>query len=378
MSFVLAPRPAAALAVMLLSATPAVANTYTITYLVSDQAGAAHTDAKLKNAWGIAFLPNDYFWIADNRTGVSTLYDGAGVKNTLTVKLPLPPPPRRPDIDAKVAAPTGMVSYTGSNFWVANDPLWPARFIFDSEDGTISAWFIGEGSVATLQIDNSLNGANCKPTPKPSCQGAVYKGLALGKSTAHGVLLYATNFRSGKVETYNGKWQPVDLGVTAFHDSKIPAGFAPYNIVNIAGRLYVTYGKQDATRHDSVNCRACGYVDIFTTDGVLVKRLIGAGNNAQLNAPWGLAMAPGSFWPGGALLVGNFGNGRINAYNTNGLFLGALRNKATGKPLSIDKLWAIVFTGAKGPPNSSPSKLYFTSGPNDEANGRFGSLTPSP
>jgi uncharacterized protein (TIGR03118 family) len=226
-------------------------------------------------------------------------------------------------------------------------------------------------------IDNSLNGANCKPKPKATCQGAVYKGLALARSKTHGHLLYATNFRSGKVEVYNRLFKPVNLGASAFVDHRIPAGYSPYNIVALNNQLYVTYGKQDSAKHDSVSCPRCGFVNIFTTDGVLVKRLIPAGKNAQLNAPWGIAIAPASFWPGGAVLVGNFGDGRINAFDNAGKFLGALQNAATKKPIALPKLWAITFTGNHGPPHSDPHALYFSSGPNDETNGRFGSIAVS-
>ncbi len=326
----------------------------------------------------MAFLPGDLFWIGDNKTGVSTLYDGAGNIDSLVVKVPLPPPPLRLDINPKASAPTGVVSNTANDFFVDGDPFWPARFIFDTEDGTISGWFDTGGPFAYIEVDNSLNGANCKPMPAANCQGAVYKGLALGRNKTRGALLFATNFRSGQIEVYDNTFKPISLGATAFVDSRIPAGYAPYGIANLGGDLYVTYASQDAAKHDSVSCMGCGFVNIFNTNGRLLRRLIPAARNGHLNAPWGVALAPDSFWPGGAVLVGNFGNGRINAFDGTGKFLGALGDAATKLPMRIPNLWTIMFTGANGPPSTNPSALYFTSGPRSEVAGRFGSITPAP
>jgi uncharacterized protein (TIGR03118 family) len=353
---------------------PAVAaNDYTIDYLVSNQPGAKHKDPHLQNPWGVAFLPGAPFWISDNNSGLSTLYDGDGNIESLVVTIPLPPPPRRQDI-GKFSAPTGMVSNSANDFFVEGDPNWPALFIFDSEDGTIAGWFSAAGTSADLVVDNSLNGAGCKPVTA-HCQGAVYKGLALGSNKTNGPLLFATNFRSGKIEVYNNKFTEISLGATAFLDDKIPAGYSPYGIANLGGDLYVTYAKQDGPKHDSVACAGCGFVDIFTTDGKLVSRLLPAGKNAQLDAPWGVALAPDSFWPGGAVLVGNFGNGWINAFDHTGKFLGSLQNAATKQPVVISNLWTIMFTGPHGPPKTSPSTLYFTSGPTNQTDGRFGAIT---
>lgn len=371
-------RQAALSAAILVSAvglaSASYASNYEIAILVSNGSDGATKDTRLRNAWGLAFLPGEDFWVNDAATGFSTIYDGNGLISGPAVTVPLPPKPRRPDIGRK-SAPTGLVSNTGNNFFVDHDPFWPSRFIFASEDGTISGWWDGAGTMASIQIDNSLNGANCKPKPSASCQGAVYKGLALAKSKKHGNLLYATNFRSGKVEVYDDKWQPVDLGARAFRDTLIPAGYAPYGIFNLGGKLYVTYGKQDADKHDSVSCAGCGFVNIFDTDGGIVRRLIKAGSNTQLNAPWGVAIAPDDFYTGGAVLVGNFGDGRINAYTPTGSYLEALSDSATEMPLVIDGLWSIMFTGPNGPPNSDASKLYFTAGPFDESSGRFGTLS---
>ena len=355
----------------------AAANDYIVDYLVSNLTGAAHRDPHLQNPWGVAFLPGAPFWISDNNSGLSTLYDGDGDINSLVVKIPLPPPPLRPDVNPKASAPTGIVANSADDFFVNGDPNWPARFIFDTEDGTISGWFSTAGTSADLVINNSLNGAHCKPKPAADCQGAVYKGLALGSNKTNGALLFATNFRSAKIEVYNSSFQAVNLGATAFVDDKIPAGYSPYGIANLAGDLYVTYAKQDAPKHDSVSCPGCGFLDIFNTDGALVSRLLPAGKNAQLDAPWGVTLAPDSFWPGGAVLVGNFGNGWINAFDHTGKFLGSLQNSATKEPVAIQDLWTIMFTGPNGPPNTSPGTLYFTSGPDNQTDGRFGSITPA-
>jgi len=356
--------------------TAAAANGYTIDYLVANQPGAKHKDPNLQNPWGVAFLPGAPFWISDNNSGVSTLYDGDGNIESLVVTIPLPPPPRRQDI-GKFSAPTGIVANSANDFFVDGDPNWPARFIFDTEDGTIAGWFSTSGTMASLEVDNSLNGAHCKPKPAADCQGAVYKGLALGSNKTKGPLLFATNFRSGKIEVYNSQFAEISLGATAFVDDKIPAGYSPYGIANLGGDLYVTYAKQNGPKHDSVSCAGCGFVDIFTTEGALVSRLLPAGKNAQLDAPWGIALAPDSFWPGGAILVGNFGNGWINAFDHKGNFLGSLENAGTKKPVVIQNLWTILFTGPHGPPNTSPGALYFTSGPMNQMDGRFGSITPA-
>jgi len=361
----------------LLAPSPALAAGYTVHYLLSNQAGADHRDAKLRNAWGMAFQRKNFLWINQNRSGASGIYAGDGSKAGVEVTIPLPAAPLRPDVDPHASAPTGIVANAANNFFVSNDPLWPAQFIFATEDGTIAAWFEGEGTDATREIDNSLSGAHCKPTPKATCQGAVYKGLALGKSKTRGALLYATNFRSGKVEVYDDTYQPVDLGAAAFVDSKIPAGYAPYNIVNLGGKLYVTYARQDAAKHDSVSCKRCGFVDVFTADGALVRRLVPKAGNQKLNAPYGVAIADDTFWPGGAVLVGNFGDGRINAYTMAGAWIATMKD-ASNKPIVLDGLWAILFPGAKGFGDSDPTKLYFTSGPTGEANGRFGTVSVAP
>jgi len=362
--------------VSVIPTTAAAQNSYTVEYLVSNQLGAKHLDRKLQNPWGVAFLPGAAFWISDNNSGSSTLYNGDGTKQGV-FKIPLPPPPLRSDINPEASAPTGIISNSANDFFVDGDPSWPAEFIFDTEDGTLAGWFSTAGTKAFIVVNNSLVGAHCKPKPTRNCQGAVYKGLALGNSATNGPLLFATNFRSGQIEVYNNTFQPVSLGATAFVDQQIPAGYSPYGIANLGGNLYVTYAKQNKPKHDSVSCAGCGFVDIFNTDGVLVARFLPSGKNGQLDAPWGITIAPDSFWPGGAVLVGNFGDGLINAFDSNGNFLGSLQNAATKQPVTIQNLWTIAFTGSQGPPNSNQGALYFTSGPGNQTDGRFGSIVPA-
>jgi uncharacterized protein (TIGR03118 family) len=198
---------------------------------------------------------------------------------------------------------------------------------------------------------------------------AVYKGLAQAVASDGHTYLYAANFRSGRVEAYDGTFTPVELPGGLFVDTKIPAGFAPFNVQELAGQLYVSYAKQDATLHDDVAGQGNGFVDVFTNDGAFVKRLVTRG---QLNSPWGLALAPASFGRfGGALLVGNFGNGKINAYNiNNGARLGELRG-TNNKPIAIDGLWGLRFGNGNA---AKTGELLFSAGPDGESHGLLGKI----
>jgi len=241
-----------------------------------------------------------------------------------------------------------------------------ATFIFDGEDGTITAWnpaadpVVAGHSTASLVIDNS--GA-----------GAVYKGLAYG-TNARGNFLFATNFHSGAIEAYNTSFQLTALDGT-FTDPNLPAGYAPFGIANIDGDLFVTYAKQDAAKHDPVRGDGLGFVDVFSTSGRFVRRFASRG---VLNAPWGVVRAPIGFGAfGGDVLIGNFGNtgrfaGWITAFGNRGEFRGELR-RPDGRPVAIDGLWALSFGTFSG---SDADTLYFTAGPNDEADGLFGKLAP--
>ncbi len=322
--------------------------------LVSDLPGVAdRTDPNLVNPWGIAHGPTTPFWIADNHNGVSSIYDGNGVQARAPVAIPGPAGSKLP------GAPTGIVFNSTTDFIVG--PNQPAKYIFATEDGTIAAW--NSGTSAVLKVDLSA-------------LGTVYKGLALGSSGGKNYL-YAANFNAGRVEVFDANFAAVALA-GSFTDPNLPAQFAPFNIQDIGGKLYVTYAKPDAAKHDDVSGPGNGFVNVFDTSGQFVKRLVSQG---ALNSPWGVVLAPAGFGGfGGALLVGNFGDGLINAFNpTTGAWLGALRDGAN-KPLSIDGLWGLAFgNGAKA---GDTHTLFFTAGiaggGNVEDHGLFGRITPIP
>jgi uncharacterized protein (TIGR03118 family) len=369
-------------------------NTYVVTALVSDLAGKAKfQDPVLQNSWGVAFSPaGSPFWIADNATGCSTLYDGAGVKQALQVSIPLPgkvgvpstdcqtvkPPPAPPPTPTP-AAPTGIIWNPSAAFVVpgtvstANPKGIPAIFIFDTEDGTISAWAGGltPPTNAVIAVDNSKS--------PNAAHGAVYKGLAFGVNV-HGAFLFATNFRAGTIDVFGpptapGGSAPGGLFTSAttdggFTDPQIPAGFAPFGIQNINGDLFVTYAKQNAQKNADVAGPGNGFVDVFDTDGHLLRRFASRG---PLNSPWGVARASFAFGRfSGEILVGNFGNGKINVFDSRGRFIDEL-DGPNDKPLVIDGLWTLTLGGGA---NSSSDTLYFTAGPNGETDGLFGTIIP--
>ncbi len=330
--------------------TLASAQKYSQTNLVSDVPGwAATVDPNLVNSWGMAFSATSPVWIADNGTGLSTLYTGTGSIVPLVVTIPPPMGAEGP------SAPTGLVFSGGGAFAVkAHDLSGNSVFIFDTEDGTIAGWS------PTVDLHNAVIAVD------NSASGAIYKGLAIG-STEEGTFIYATNFNSGWVEMYdsNFKW------VKNFTDWDVPQGYAPFGIQTISGKLYVTFALQDEDKEDDVAGPAHGFVDVFDLNGNKIRRLISHG---ELNSPWGLALAPSNFGKfSGDLLVGNFGNGHVNAYDIN---TGAARGhmlRPNGHTLEIDGLWGLAFGtgGASGPANT----LLFTAGPDDEAHGLFGTIT---
>jgi uncharacterized protein (TIGR03118 family) len=333
-----------------------MANGYIQKNLVSDGAlSAVTTDPNLLNPWGIAFFPGGPFWISDNNSGLATLYDGLGDIIPLVVTIPWAP-------TSTVGTPTGVVVNANPTLFIIPHTTDPALFIFDSEDGTISAWNSAINlTQAQLIIDNSKGG---------SARGAVYKGLALGNN-ATGSFLYATNFRAGKIDVFDSSFAPATLAGN-FRDPNHPqAGFAPFGIANILGNLFVTYAEQDSAKHDPVHGTGLGFVDIFDTNGNFIKRF--ATRNA-LNAPWGVALAPFNFGQASnKILIGNFGDGRINMFDlSTSKFLGQLPS-TSNKPIAIDGLWTLTFGGAL---DSDPGTLYFSAGTNDEADGLFGSLSP--
>jgi len=315
--------------------------------LVSDVPKLAVTlDSNLVNAWGIDFSGTSPAWIADNGTGLSTLYTGTGSIIPLVVKIP--------SGSDSPSAPTGLVfNGTGLFSVKAHDLSGSAVFIFDSEDGIISGWN------PNVNLHKAIIAVN------NSDKGAIYKGLAIGTND-NGSFIYAANFHSGWVEQYdsNFKW------VRNFTDTSLPAGYAPFGIRTLNGKLYVTFALQDEDAEDDVAGPGHGFVDIFDLDGNMVKRLTSHG---ALNSPWGLAIAPANFGQfSGALLVGNFGNGHINAFDpSTGTPLGHML-RPSGAALEINGLWGLHFGNgaAAGPTNT----LLFTAGPSDESHGLFGSI----
>lgn len=328
------------------------ANTYVQTNLVSNTKGvAAVTDPNLVDPWGISLSTASPFWVSNHLSATSTLYNGAGTITAIVVKIPA----GAASPSGSTGRPTGQVQNNLSTaspvpFLLPAPNGKTASFIFDTDDGTISAW---NGSVtastAVITVDNSA-------------KNAVYKGLAIGTSSA-GPTIYAANFRAGTIEAYNGQWAPAALTGT-FDNPGIPSGFAPFNIWNLNGKLYVTYAKQDSNKFLDVAGPGNGYVAVFDLDGNLQKNLIFANpfNTVQvLNSPWGVAIAPANWGAfGGALLVGNFGDGRINAFNaTSGAYLGTLQD-STGNPIVNSGLWALVFGNGKS--GGDTNTLYIAAG----------------
>lgn len=341
------------------SAGAAPGNAYTVVNLVSDQSGvAAHLDANLVNAWGLAAGPTSPWWVADNGMDVSTLYDGSGVAQFPTQTLVVDVP----------SEPTGVVFNGGSSFVVSDGvgDSGPARFLFATEEGAIRGWN------PTVPPSAPLLSTQTFPVASGS-DGAIYKGLAIA-STGSGDFLYATDFHNDRVDMFDGTFQNVTPD-GAFVDPRMPSGFAPFGIQNIDGTLFVTYAKQDADAEDDVAGPSLGFVDRFSTGGQFLGRVAGRG---RLDSPWGLAMAPGSFGAfAGDLLVGNFGDGRINAFAPlgNGRFAFQGQLASGGAPITIDGLWALRFgnDAAAGPSGT----LFFTAGPDEESHGLFGSIAPA-
>jgi len=334
---------------------------YQQTNLVSDLAGVAKvTDPHLVNAWGIVHSQTSPFWISDNGTGVSTLYTGAGMPFPPAAPLVVTIPPPGASAAGTVAAPTGVVFNGTSGFVVSETTATGTKsgvapFIFSTEDGTIAGWS------PAVDVHNAIREVDKSP-------GAVYKGLAIG-SNASGTFLYASNFRAGTVDVFDTHFHQVSLA-GSFTDPNLLPGYAPFGIANLGGDLYVTYALQNAAKHDDVAGPAHGFVDIYDTNGNLIRRLVTRG---RLNSPWGLAMAPAAFGRfSNDLLVGNFGDGHINAVDpASGDFLGQLRD-ADNNPITIDGLWGLDFGNDA---NAGPkTTLFFTAGINGEADGLFGSL----
>jgi uncharacterized protein (TIGR03118 family) len=334
-------------------AAPAQAEDFVVRNLVSDgSVPAATVDPQLSNPWGVAYSPTGAFWVSDNNSGFSTLYNGAGAKIPLTVTTPSAPG------EGGAGAPTGIVfNGAASGFNVtANGKTGKAAFIFDSEDGTIEGWAPSvDATNAIIAVNNYDAGA-----------GAVYKGLAIA-STSGSTFLYATNFRAGDVEVYDSNFSLVNT----FTDPTVAPGYAPFNIQDLGGTLYVTFALQDADKHDDVAGPGNGYVDAFSLTGVFERRIVSLGG--EVNSPWGLDIAPASFGAfAGDLLVGNFGDGTISVFNPlSGAFEGKLLGQ-DGLPIVEGDLWDLI-TG-NGGAGGRTDTVYFTAGVQNEAEGLFGSI----
>jgi uncharacterized protein (TIGR03118 family) len=357
----------AAVGAVSLRAAGIAPNQYLVHNLVSDSEAipADHHDANLLNAWGLTRLPTSPWWVADNHADVSTLYRADGTSPGLVVQV--------------AGGPTGAVANGGTHFVVHNGSAsGAARFLFASEDGKIRGWSPAVlAAEAVVGTDRSSVDAN-------------YKGLAIA-STAGGDFLYAADFHNARVDVFDGGFGLVDSPGT-FVDPRVPTGYAPFGIQNIEGRIFVAYAKQDEDAEDEVAGQGLGFVDVYDTAGALVGRVA---THGRLNAPWGLARAPEGFGRfSGDVLVGNFGDGQINAYEPNGKCglanepLGGWQNSRSSQchftpdgtlrgpdhsPIEIDGLWGIAFGG--GNTNSGPATtLFFAAGPGDEEHGLFGTV----
>jgi uncharacterized protein (TIGR03118 family) len=327
---------------------------YSQVNLASDLPGLAHvTVPSLVNPWGVSFSPTGPFWLADQGSGFSNLLNGRGQVIPLTVTVPA--------TGASIGSPTGTVFNAGPGFTIsANGAAAPSTFLFASEDGTISGWTEAVDFYhAVVAVDNSSS-------------GAVYTGLALAVNDACQSVLYAADFSLGRIDVFDQDFQPIDIP-GAFQDPNLPAGYAPYNIQNIGGRLYVAYARPNEDDvGEALKGTGLGFVDVFDTDGALLDRVAAQGT---LNAPWGVTLAPADFGKfGGALLVGNNGDGRINAFApTTGAFLGQLADDS-GAPITIPDLWALTF--GNGHAGGNADTLFFAAGVDYDAHGLFGAIQP--
>jgi uncharacterized protein (TIGR03118 family) len=319
--------------------------------LASDVPGLARiTDANLVNPWGISFSPTGPFWFADNGSGVSDLLDGRGQPVPLHVAVEGQP--------LFSGTPTGIVFNGGAGFLVSEHGVSaPGRFLFAGEDGTISGWTaVVDWTHALLAVDNSTS-------------GAVYKGLALATDPSGRSFLYAADFGLGTIDVFDQSFKPAARS-GSFQDPDLPEGYAPFNIQNIRDQLFVTYAQRDETGRNDRAGAGHGFIDVYDTAGNLLRRFASEG---ALNSPWGLALAPASFGRfGGALLVGNNGDGHINAYDAaSTAFLGTLADH-NGIPITIPDLWALMF--GNGHSGGASDTLFFSAGIDNEAHGLFGAI----
>ncbi len=325
----------------------ALAQKATPTNLTSDiPSVGAFTDVNLVNPWGMSASPAGPWWVSDNGTGLSTLYDGTGKPQSLVVTVP--------SGTSGTGTPTANVFNGTTDFKISGNST---HFLFATEDGTLSGW--SSGTSAAIAVNNSGSG------------NAVYKGMALG-SVGSVNYLYVANFRNGTVDVFDANFAPFSFGPNAFVDSTIPMGYAPFNVQNIGGgQLAVTYAQQDPAKHDDVPGPGHGYVTIYNTSGSILFRLA---HTVYLNSPWAVVVAPATGFGGfsGDILVGNFGSGSIAAYDTTGKFVGLLFN-LSALQLQIEGIWGMGF--GNGTSSGPKTTLYFAAGTFGEAHGIFGSVT---
>jgi uncharacterized protein (TIGR03118 family) len=327
---------------------------YAVHNLVSDQAGQAdQLDSNLVNAWGIVFGPNSPVWVSDNGAGRSTVYDGTGM--AIVPPSPVCIPAVGTPCPTDTGVPTGVTFNPSSTDFLVGGM--PARFLFATEDGGIAAWAGGANAVIAAA----------------STMGAVYKGIAIAGDGQLHFRLFAADLFNGKIDVYDSTFAPTSVP-GGFADPNLPPGYAPFNIMNLQGNLYVAFAFHQPGDHDETAGPGLGIVDVFDANGFLIERVATGG---KLNAPWGMAIAPADFGKfSGMLLVGNFGDGTINAFDTkNNTFAGQLRT-GEGKVLMIDGLWGIAFGNnfRQQPANT----LFFAAGPDGESHGLYGSIVPAP
>ncbi len=339
--------------------------------VVSTDGASPQVDPNLVNPWGLAFASTGIAWIADNGLGISTLYQP-------NLPVPLPevvtiPPPAGAEAGV-MSTPTGVVLNLGA---IPSDAGAPVDFkgdlfIFATEDGTIAGWnpktdaFSDAGAAtATKEVDNAA-------------AGSVYKGLAIVPGMPK--KLVVADFHNDALALFDTNFAPITPPANKWVDPSIPSGYAPFNVVTIGGNVYVTYAVQNEEKHDDVDGAGHGAISVFDPNGKLVASLVKVTEGGPLNSPWGLAVAP-PFWGnlGGSLLVGNFGDGAIHAFDLDtGAFKGELVNSTTGASLAVDGLWSLQFGNKNPDAGVSPDQLYFTAGPNKEMNGLFGFFSIAP
>lgn len=316
------------------SGSAALAQSYQLTKLVSNVKGATHTDKQLVNGWGIAYGPGAPFWVSDAGSGLSTLYDGNGVKQGLIVTIPTAS-------GSGTGTPTGIVANASSEFKI---DTWTSAFIFATLDGTISGWSNFSPKAALIAVNNSGSHTS-------------YTGLAISNHS-RGNLIFAADNANNKVDVYDGSFN----FVTSFTDKTVPAGFSVFGVQDIGGNVYVSYA--------ATNGGAGGYIDIFKENGAFVKRFA---QGAPLNQPWGFAVAPAKFGPLSStlLIANNTPASTISGFNkTTGKLVGTMKD-STGKTIKIDQLWGIEFGGGTSS-NGTKTQLFFAAGPKNFAQGLFG------